>query len=61
MGIGSLLMPRDMRFIVEHDHIGWLDDEKMWLFGNVAVKDDGSELRPDEMGYFGLRNAVSGR
>ena len=45
----------DMRFIVEHDHIGWLDDEKMWLFGNVAVKDDGSELRPDEMGYFGLK------
>lgn len=42
----------DMRFIVEHDHIGWLDDEKMWLFGNVAVKDDGSELRPDENGIF---------
>ena len=42
----------DMRFIVEHDHIGWLDDEKMWLFGNVAIKDDGQELRPDENGIF---------
>ena len=42
----------DMRFIVEYDHIGWLDDEKMWLFGNVAIKNDGSELRPDENGIF---------
>lgn len=42
------------RFIVEPDHVGWLDDEKMWLFGNLALNKDGQEMRPDENGIFWL-------
>lgn len=42
----------DMRIIVEPDHIGWLDEEKTWLFGNVAITEAGHEMRPDESGIF---------
>ncbi len=39
------------KHIVEPSSVGWLDDEKMWLFGNVAIK-NGKEMRPDESGIF---------
>lgn len=41
----------DGRHIVEPDHIGWIETEKMWMFGNVAIKDI-AELRPDENHIF---------
>lgn len=41
----------DGRHIVEPDHVGWVDDDKMWLFANVAFK-DGKEMRPDAQGIF---------
>ena len=39
------------KHIIESSSVGWQEDEKMWLFGNVAVK-DGKEMRPDESGIF---------
>jgi len=44
----------DGRHIVEPDHVGYIDKEKMWLFGNVAITDDGKEMRPDQNGIFWL-------
>jgi len=41
----------DGRHIIEPNHIGWIPDESMWLFGNVALK-DGKEMRPDKNGVF---------
>ena len=48
----SFLDSEDTRTIVEPDCVGWLEDEKMWLFGNVAINKDGQEMRPDEHGIF---------
>lgn len=45
----------DGRHIIEPDHIGWIDAEKMWLFGNVAVregKEGSKEMRPDKNHIF---------
>lgn len=39
------------RHIIEPDCIGWLPEDKIWIFGNVAFKDD-AELRPDDHGIF---------
>jgi DNA primase len=39
------------RYIIEPDCIGWLPEDKIWMFGNVAFV-DGKELRPDEQGIF---------
>lgn len=39
------------RHIMEPDCIGWLPEDKAWIFGNVAFI-DGSELRPDDHGIF---------
>lgn len=39
------------KHIVEPNSVGWLEEEKMWLFGNVAIK-NGKEMRPDENGIF---------
>lgn len=49
----SFLDTEETRSISEPDHVGWLEEEKMWLFGNTAVK-DGKELRPDANGIFWL-------
>lgn len=38
----------DGRHIVEPDHIGWIDKERIWMFGNVAYNAKGEELRPDK-------------
>lgn len=45
-------LDNDGRFIIEPDHIGWIDSEKVWLFGNVAIRPDGTELRPDKNHVF---------
>ena len=37
----------DGRHIIEIDHVGWVEDEKLWLFGNVAITGKGEEMRPD--------------
>lgn len=39
------------RHIIEPDCIGWLPENKLWVFGNVAFMDD-LELRPDDHGIF---------
>jgi len=49
----SFLDTEETRSISEPDHVGWLEEEKMWLFGNTAVK-GGKELRPDANGIFWL-------
>lgn len=39
------------KHIIEPGSVGWHEDEKMWLFGNVAIK-NGKEMRPDESNIF---------
>lgn len=39
------------KHIIEPTSVGWLEDEKMWLFGNTAIK-NGKEMRPDESNIF---------
>ncbi|MFA5153607.1 MAG: DUF3854 domain-containing protein [Clostridia bacterium] len=46
-----LFLEDDGRHIIEPDHIGWIESEKMWLFGNVAVKGK-EEMRPDKNHIF---------
>lgn len=48
----EFLMMDEGRFIRESNHIGWIEREKLWLFGNIAIKEDGTELRPDKNGIF---------
>lgn len=50
----GLFLEDDGRHIVEPDHIGWVESEKMWLFGNVAIDKDGKEMRPDKNHIFWL-------
>lgn len=40
----------ETRLIVEPDQVGWIEDEKIWVFGNVAFNT--AEMRPDENGIF---------
>lgn len=47
----SEFLDDDGRLIVEPDHIGWIESEKMWLFGNVAIS-SGKEMRPDDNNIF---------
>jgi DNA primase len=42
----------DGRHIIEPDHIGWIDSEKIWLFGNVSIDKDGKEMRADKSHIF---------
>jgi len=42
----------DGRHIIEPDHIGWVSSENIWLFGNVAIDQDGKELRADKSHIF---------
>jgi len=43
----SLFLDDDGRVIIEPDHIGWLENERMFIFGNVSITHDGKEMRPD--------------
>jgi DNA primase len=45
----------ETRMIVETDHVGYIPNEKMWLFSNVAFV-DGQEIRPDSNGIFWMEN-----
>lgn len=43
------------RHIVEPDCIGWLPEDKIWIFGNVAFIEENKEvkeMRPDDQGIF---------
>lgn len=42
----------DGRFIIEFDHVGYIESEKTWMFGNIAIRDDGTEIRPDSNNIF---------
>lgn len=42
----------DGRVIYESDHVGWLKDEKMWIFQNLAITEEGDEIRPDRSNIF---------
>ena len=48
----EFLLMDEGRFIVESDHVGWVEREAVWLFGNVAIRADGTILRPDRTGIF---------
>ncbi len=50
----GLFLEDDGRHIVEPDHIGWIEAEGLWIFGNVAVDKEGKELRPDKNHIFWL-------
>jgi hypothetical protein len=42
------------RYIIESDHIGWVEREKIWMFGNVAIRQDGTEIHADQNNIFWL-------
>lgn len=42
----------DGRRIIQPDHVGFLNNENLWLFSNIAIKKDGEELRPDKNNIF---------
>jgi len=48
----GLFLEDDGRHIVEPDHVGWVESEGLWIFGNVAVDKDGKEMRPDKNHIF---------
>jgi len=50
----GLFLEDDGRHIIEPDHIGWVEEEKMWVFGNIAIDKEGKELRPDKNHIFWL-------
>lgn len=48
----EFLLQDEGRTIRESDHIGWLEKEKVWLFQNVCIKEDGTSELPDKDGIF---------
>ena len=48
----GLFLEDDGRHITEPDHIGWIESESLWLFGNVAIDKDSKEMRPDKNHIF---------
>jgi len=42
----------DDKVVYDVDHVGWVAEEKLWTFDNLAVTDDGRVLRPDGTGVF---------
>jgi len=48
----EFLMMDEGRYILESDHVGWIESMKIWLFGNVAIDREGKEIRPDADGIF---------
>lgn len=50
----EFLMMDEGRYIIESDHIGWIERKKLWLFGNVAIDKEGKEIWPDNNGIFWL-------
>lgn len=52
----EFLNAKDMKFIYEPDHIGYIEKEKIWLFANIAITNDGEEIKPDENGVFWIKD-----
>ena len=50
----GLFLEDDGRHIIEPDHIGWIESEGLWVFGNIAVDKYGKEMRPDKNHIFWL-------
>ena len=50
----EFLMMDEGRYILESDHVGWIQRENLWLFGNMAITSEGKEIRPDTNGIFWL-------
>lgn len=48
----EFLMMDEGRYILEADQIGWVESEKCWVFGNVAISKEGNIARPDSSGVF---------
>lgn len=48
----EFLMMDEGRYIIESDHLGWVEKKKIWLFGNVAITHEGKEIHPDNNGIF---------
>jgi DNA primase len=48
----EFLMQDEGRVIFESDHVGWVDKEKTWVFQNIAIREDMTELRPDGSGVY---------
>lgn len=48
----GLFLEDDGRHIIEPDHIGWIESEELWVFGNIAVDKEGKEMRPDKNHIF---------
>jgi hypothetical protein len=48
----GLFLEDDGRYIVEPDHVGWVPEERSWVFGNILVKENGEEVRPDKNNIF---------
>lgn len=36
------------KFIIEPDHVGWSSAHKIWLFDNIAITQDGRQIKPDD-------------
>lgn len=48
----GLFLEDDGRHIIEPDHVGWIQDEKIFMFGNMAITEAGEEIRPDKHSIF---------
>lgn len=48
----GLFLEDDGRHIIEPDHVGWVGDEKMFMFGNLAIRHNGEEIHPDKHSIF---------
>ncbi len=48
----SLFLEDDGRYIVESDHVGWIPDDKIWIFGNVVIDNEGELVHPDKHNIF---------
>jgi DNA primase catalytic core len=42
----------DDRVVHDMDHMGWVSEEKVWIFNNLAITEDGRVIKPDPQGVF---------
>jgi DNA primase catalytic core len=42
----------DDKVVNDIDHMGWIRNENIWAFDNIAVTEDGRSLKPDATGVF---------
>lgn len=48
----GLFLEDDGRHIIEPDHVGWVPEEKIFMFGNIAITESGEEILPDKHSIF---------